>query len=371
MSSFSQQQLNDFATLFATALATAQANQPPAQINVQGPPGMPASNKSVIATPRAYEGGNDFREFRTEVQLYVAGSPNAFPQGDIDKILFVLSYMKGGAARAWSLNYIEEFTTPAGTIFTDTFDAFLTKLGTAFDDPNEKEKAMTEITSCKQGRKTAVDFFTQFDILRTQAGLNAAAHDSFLIHLLQHALSPSVVRLVMSRQTVPTTYSAWRAEALKMDGLEQSLRYLGKDNQPAPAPKSWNVPAPVSAPPRPAPQPQAPAAQPYRDHQGVAAGTHPGMGIPMDVSINWARRNRACFKCGQIGHFAKSCPNGRQIIRAALLAMDSYDRMELADELNKIKESEGTADEQEDLEVRAVPAELQEIIDKQGFLAAQ
>ena len=51
--------------------------------------------------------------------------------------------------------------------------------------------------------------------------------------------------------------------------------------------------------------------------------------------------------------------------------MDPQDRMEIAEELGKIKESEGTVDEQEEVEVRAIPAELQEIVEKAGFLAAQ
>ena len=51
--------------------------------------------------------------------------------------------------------------------------------------------------------------------------------------------------------------------------------------------------------------------------------------------------------------------------------MDPQDHMEIAEELGKIKESEGMADEQEEVEVRAIPAELQEIVEKAGFLAAQ
>ena len=42
----------------------------------------------------------------------------------------------------------------------------------------------------------------------------------------------------------------------------------------------------------------------------------------------------------------------------------------IAKELGKIKESEGMADEQEEVEVRTIPAELQEIVEKAGFLAA-
>ena len=34
---------------------------------------------------------------------------------------------------------------------------------------------------------------TQFDIARGKAGMNVAAHDEYVIHLLKHALNPNVV----------------------------------------------------------------------------------------------------------------------------------------------------------------------------------
>ena len=51
--------------------------------------------------------------------------------------------------------------------------------------------------------------------------------------------------------------------------------------------------------------------------------------------------------------------------------MDPQDCMEIAKELGKIKESEGMADEQEEVEVCAIPVELEEIVEKVGFLTAQ
>ena len=51
--------------------------------------------------------------------------------------------------------------------------------------------------------------------------------------------------------------------------------------------------------------------------------------------------------------------------------MDPQDCMEIAEELGKIKESEGMANEQEEIEVHTILAELQEIVKKAGFLAAQ
>ena len=87
--------------------------------------------------------------------------------------------------------------------------------------------------------------------------MNVAAHDEYLIHLLKHTLNPNVVRLVMSRQAVPTTYTGWKTEALAMDSLEQSYRYIAKDSQPTP--RTWT--APNHPPPRQPVPPTAP--QPY------------------------------------------------------------------------------------------------------------
>ena len=61
----------------------------------------------------------------------------------------------------------------------------------------------------------------------------------------------------------------------------------------------------------------------------------------------------------------KDCPRGREAIRAILAAFEPEDRLALIEELGNMKES--VPESFEEVDVRAVPSELEEIVEGEGF----
>ena len=392
----------------AAALAAALPQLPAPVVNVAARP-----PKNDVALPRAYGGGEDFREFMQEIHLYLDAHLTHYPT-DHDKVSFIISLLQYGRAETWKVQYQADHTDPAGTITWPTLAAFTADLVNTFEDPNLAEKSYRKFEELRQGTMTADEFFSHFDILRSRAGLTGPAVDVVLVNQLRRALNGRVIMGVMRSSPVPTTYAAWRAKAIEIDRTEQQLDHTlrgrrralptppvqAKDAQARPAfrlplaqpaqqrPQAHLWTPPVQRPAGPAPQvphvpqgPRAPNQQGafngnlYWDFQGVAPGTHPGMGIPMDMSINNARRNWACYKCGQVGHFIKDCPRGRDAIRAIISALDPTDRLAFAEEFRTMNESDFQEDtagnEAEEVEVRAMPDELEEILENSDFLAPQ
>ncbi|THH03107.1 hypothetical protein EW145_g6523 [Phellinidium pouzarii] len=133
MACFTQQEMTDMVMVIALAMQQA-GNINPAPATTP-PPAPPPSSKITTAKPHKYTGGADYLDFKCEVYLYIAANSRSFAV-DADKILFVLSYLKGGHAATWAENYVDLWTVAGMMTLTATFNDFMMEFAQAFDNPN-------------------------------------------------------------------------------------------------------------------------------------------------------------------------------------------------------------------------------------------
>ena len=65
----------------------------------------------------------------------------------------------------------------------------------------------------------------------------------------------------------------------------------------------------------------------------------------MDIAINNVKRNRACYICREIGHFARTCPSQYQRVRMILRAMRLREHFAFAEAIQELKEGDFIDDE--------------------------
>ena len=187
---------------------------------------------------------------------------------------------------------------------------------------------------------TAESFFQQFDIYKRDAGY-AHGYDNLLIMLCEKQLSPRLVDEVLHMRPYPTTYADFKQAAIQMDQALRRAQDISRERRRF-------QPSQASAPHRPAPAPPVsrPHQLPRHDNTGTTFG---GLGQPMDVVIDKAKRNNLCFLCGKAGHISRNCPGRVERMRSMMRFLSGPERREWADEFAMLKESD-FEDEEENSE---------------------
>src|SRR6202453_1909785 len=192
---------------------------------VQNPPPVPplappapiiVEQKSKANVPDVYTGDrNKAKPFIHQLWLYFEARGPEFPSVK-RKVVFALSYMRGGTAGPWADNLID-------TIHDDddmdcqfrflTFSLFVAAFMERFGERDENAAARHKMTHLKQGSMTIDELIAKFKELEYLTNYNDTAH----IQEFKRICDPRIIDLLINKIPTPELLSEWKDQAATLD----------------------------------------------------------------------------------------------------------------------------------------------------------
>ena len=266
----------------APVMPAATAAAEPAPAAPVAPPARTETRQPKMALPDAFDGSrSDLKCFGTQCLLYMAVRSNDFP-GDLSRIAFVLSLMKGGTAGPWATRVIKILSCDL------TWEQFDRNLQDAFGEANPGAAARARLESLRMSTNTADEFIQQFETLADESELDEVA----LIHLFERGLHRSVTEKIYGVEVMPKTLKGWKEYASRFDNQYRQFRALTKDTPNPRYPiRTTGSPMSGSTPTRSNVTTTTPAAPPM--HPPATSGSG-----PMDIDRAHARHHEEFMKKG-------------------------------------------------------------------------
>lgn len=257
-------------------------------------------SRPVVSKPDIFDGTKSkYKAWKVQMKLYLAGNRRSL-KDDEDKVITVLSFMKGGLAG----EFVEAQMENLGS---QTITELWEKMDTHFHLDSQNE-AYDNLRSLKQ-TGTAREYFSRFELYAKQAGITRFEdRKQELIQLLEENVHNSIIKTIYnSSEKLPDTYAKYKEHIERIDDNYQQFKKRNARHSTPARPAAPNT-APRAATNTAAPA--APAQAPRQDQRDGTGVTYGGRGQPMDIDA--ARRLGLCFKCGTKGHLSRNCPTRQQ-----------------------------------------------------------
>jgi len=308
-----QQQIAQMQQLFDSFIHSQLPNSPPSSqttpVNSSTSPETTTATPSGIkvATPDIFDGTTSKADtFLSQLALYFHGRRM---HENSDRIIFALSYMKGGTTSKWAKQKVIEYGR-TGSI-TTTWDEFVEEFQKAFGDPDPASTARHRLSQPKQGNQTADQYIVSFKEWKDDTGYN----DTALIEQLKKGLSSALVDKIYGLSDMPTTW------ALKFDRQwrqREESRKLWAQSQTKLAVSS---------------------SKPFKTFQAYPSNSKPSNQleqpkqsdvVSMEVDSGWKSvKLLVCFKCRKPGHKAADCNSKYNINSMDLDTLKTFIKEEL------------------------------------------